>query len=92
MTFETSDGPDHINQIYKEYSINNNIVCKYCHSQLRQEGLVLPLCTPCRELYKRKIIRREVGKYVKNTASDRRRIKDDLEKARYFQLNAELLD
>ncbi len=54
--------------------ISRPFICNYCSVTLRGTK---ELCGPCRELYKRKFIRREDDHFVKNTEHQRSEILSD---------------
>ena len=57
--------------------ISRPFICNYCKVPLRGTK---ELCGPCRELYKRKFIRREDDCFVKNTEYQRlRTLSDELD-------------
>jgi len=79
-------------EMSKVYMIDDTAVpgfdeCKYCKTKLRRKSVTLSLCVPCEKLYQLNFIRKEVGKYVKNTNNDRRRIKSDLLRSRPLNLD-----
>ena len=51
--------------------------CLYCKTVLRKSMFTRTLCAPCKELYAKHFIRRDCGRYVKNTAKQRSDILSD---------------
>ena len=51
--------------------------CLYCKTVLRKSMFTKTLCAPCKELYAKHFIRRDCGRYVKNTAKQRSDILSD---------------
>ena len=59
-----------------ELDVNSNI-CSYCKVELRTSIYRSGLCSPCKELYRMHFIRRDCGRYVKNTTKQRSDILSD---------------
>ena len=59
-----------------ELDVNSNI-CSYCKVELRTSIYRSGLCSPCKELYRMHFIRRDCGRYVKNTTKQRSGILSD---------------
>ena len=62
--------------IIPELDDDSNL-CVFCKTELRTSTFRRGICMPCKDLYKRHFIRRDNGRYVKNTAKQRSDILSD---------------